>query len=66
MQKTSGFIDFGRAGISDRYQDIALAVRSCIRNFQTDCYIPLFLQEYGITNPDVSKITYYRLLDKLF
>lgn len=64
--KLSGFIDLGRAGISDRYQDIALIVRSFEHNFGTDKWNDLFYKEYGITDVDYSKIEFYILLDELF
>ncbi|SKC81897.1 Aminoglycoside phosphotransferase [Maledivibacter halophilus] len=64
--KLSGFIDLGRAGVSDRYQDIALAVRSFEHNFGTDKWNDLFYKEYGIEDVDYSKIEFYILLDELF
>lgn len=60
-----GFIDMGRAGIADRYQDIALAVRSITYNFG-ETFVPIFLEEYGLSEPDYSKIYYYQLLDEFF
>ena len=61
----SGFIDWGRGGIADRYQDIALAARSLARNFDAK-WVPLLFEEYGIDNVDYSKIEYYKLLDEFF
>jgi kanamycin kinase/aminoglycoside 3'-phosphotransferase-2 len=63
--RISGFIDWGRGGISDRYQDLALALRSIVYNFGNQ-YIPLFLNAYGITEADAAKVDYYQLLDELF
>jgi aminoglycoside phosphotransferase len=63
--KVNGFIDWGRAGIADRYQDIALAVRSITRNFGKE-YIEMFLQGYGLTQLDRTRIEYYQLLDEFF
>ncbi|MBO0992274.1 APH(3') family aminoglycoside O-phosphotransferase [Bacillus sp. SD088] len=63
--EVSGFIDLGSAGISDRYQDIALAVRSIARNFGEQ-YISLFLKEYGLEQVDQEKIYFYQLLDEFF
>lgn len=59
------FIDLGRAGIGDPYQDLALAVRSLKHNFHTDEYAPLLFDSLGIT-PDWEKINYYILMDELF
>lgn len=69
----SGFIDLGRSGIADRYQDIALCYRSLLHNFDgtyggepiagfdpDSLFAPL-----GIT-PDRDRIRYYILLDELF
>lgn len=61
----SGFIDWGRGGISDRYQDLALAYRSLIYNFG-ERWVPLLFEEYGLESIDYAKIEYYRLLDEFF
>lgn len=61
----SGFIDWGRGGISDRYQDLALVARSLAYNFDSK-WVPLLFKEYGIENIDYSKIEYYKLLDEFF
>ncbi|MFB9760724.1 APH(3') family aminoglycoside O-phosphotransferase [Ectobacillus funiculus] len=63
--KVSGFIDWGRAGISDRYQDLALVIRSIAYNFGEN-HIPLFLKTYGVTGLDELKIFYYQLMDEFF
>jgi aminoglycoside phosphotransferase len=64
--RLSGFIDLGRAGIADRYQDLALAVRSLRHNFGSDRYRASFLEGYGVRDVDEEKIDYYILLDELF
>lgn len=61
----SGFVDWGRAGIADRYHDLALASRSIRYNLGEE-YEPLFFALYGIKQIDLNKIAYYRLLDELF
>lgn len=61
----SGFIDWSRGGISDRYQDLALASRSLIYNFGSR-WVPMLFEEYGLENVDYGKIEYYRLLDEFF
>jgi aminoglycoside 3'-phosphotransferase III len=63
--KISGFIDLGRAGVADKWQDIALCVRSIKYNFNTDQYINLFFQHLNM-KPDWEKIRYFILLDELF
>ena len=69
--KVTGFIDLGRGGLADRWQDIALCVRSLQYNLgdigQTDKdgYIDLLFSRLG-ANPDWDKINYYILLDELF
>ena len=60
-----GFIDWGRAGISDRYQDLAIAARSLANKFDAK-WVPLLFKEYGIENIDYSKLEFYKLLDEFF
>jgi len=64
--KLSGFIDLGRAGVADRYQDLALASRSLLYNLGDKKYPELFFDAYGVDRPDREKIEYYCLLDDLF
>ncbi|MDA1189987.1 MAG: aminoglycoside 3'-phosphotransferase [Chloroflexi bacterium] len=59
----SGFVDLGRAGVADRYQDIALAARSIRRNCGPG-YEGVFFEAYGLERPDWAKIEYYKLLDE--
>ncbi len=64
----TGFIDTGRGGIADKWQDIALCVRSLgynLRHTEQQKYIDLLFTHLGIT-PDEAKIRYYILLDDLF
>ncbi len=71
--KINGFIDLGRSGIADKYQDIALCYRSLKHNFdgshggkvyENFNAESLFI-ELGIV-PDWQKIKYYILMDELF
>ena len=69
----SGFVDIGRMGIADRYQDIAICLRSLHHNFSgiyngisyTGYDEKMFFSALGI-EPDYNKIRYYTLLDELF
>jgi aminoglycoside phosphotransferase len=61
----SGFIDIGRAGVADRYQDLALAIRSITYNFGRE-FIPHFLSGYGLSKLDNEKVEYYQLMDEFF
>lgn len=63
--KISGFIDLGRSGVADRWQDIALCLRSLQNNLQTDCYNKTLLKELGLPFNE-KKYRYYLLLDELF
>jgi aminoglycoside phosphotransferase len=64
-EKLSGLIDMGRGGVADKYQDIALAVRS-IRHDLGEEWISLFLKEYDIQVLDYQKVSFYILLDEFF
>jgi aminoglycoside phosphotransferase len=61
----NGFIDWGRSGIADRYQDLALAARSIVRNL-SERWVGHFFEVYGLDRVDVQKIRYYQLLDEFF
>lgn len=64
-QRVNGFIDWGRAGIADRYQDVALAARSLTYNVGPG-WEPLLWQAYGLTTVDTDKLAFYQLLDEFF
>ena len=65
LKQINGFIDVGRAGIADRYQDLALASRSLAHNFGEEWSDMLFSM-YGLATPDRSKLEFYQLLDEFF
>ena len=61
----SGFVDCGRLGVADRWQDLALAIGSLERNFGRDFSAP-FLDAYGLRQVDPEKLAWYLLLDEFF
>jgi len=70
----SGFIDLGKMGPADRWQDIAIAIRSLEHNFNGkytdgqkifDFKPEMLIDELGITWNE-QKYRYYILLDELF
>ncbi len=71
--KFSGFVDIGRMGVADKYQDIALCYRSLKHNFD-GIYSGISYGGYDDKmffnaleiEPDFDKIRYYILLDELF
>ena len=62
----AGFINLGRAGIADRYQDLALCARSLVYNFNNPDLKPIFFREYRIETIDEDKLSVYRLMDEFF
>lgn len=61
-----GFIDIGRGGVADRWQDLALLIRSLQFNgFFTWENVEKLLEVYG-TPLDKAKLDFYILLDEFF
>lgn len=71
--KLAGFIDLGKAGPADHWQDIAIAIRSIRHNLdgtyggkkKMDFTPDMLLDKLGIPM-DEKKYKYYLLLDELF
>jgi len=71
--KVSGFLDLGKAGVADKYQDIALCYRSFLHNYEGkygggsygNVNPEIVFEKLGI-KPDWEKVKYYILLDELF
>ena len=63
--RLNGLIDWGRAGVADRYQDLALAARSIDYNFGAK-WIQPFFDTYGLLEVDQAKVAFYKLLDEFF
>ena len=69
----TGFIDLGKTGIGDKWNDIALCYRSLKHNFDgtyggkvyEDFNPDVLFEKLGL-EPDWDKINYYLLLDELF
>lgn len=61
----SGFVDLGRCGVADRYQDLALAARSLVYNWD-EKLVPALFEEYGLKEVEWDKVKFYQLLDEFF
>lgn len=65
LSNVVGFVDLGRAGIADRYYDLALCLGSIQYNIG-DGYTQVFLNAYGLfTTWDQNKIDFYQKLEDL-
>lgn len=71
--QVKGFIDLGRAGVGDKWNDIAICYRSLKHNFDgtyggkvyEDFNPDMLFEKLGV-EPDWEKIKWYLLLDELF
>lgn len=61
----TGLVDCGRAGIGDRHQDLALAVRSLTYNLGPDTVAP-FLSGYDGPRIDSRALEFFTVLDEFF
>ena len=64
-ERVTGFVDCGRVGLADAYQDLALASRSIAGNLGEKWVEPFFTM-YGLHALDDQKLRFYRLLDEFF
>lgn len=60
----SAILDLGRAGLADRYQDLAIAWRG-LGEFGPEAQAR-FLSAYGVEEPDEARLRFYRRLDEFF
>ena len=63
--RVTGLIDCGRAGLGDRHQDLALAIRSLTCNSGSDV-VSAFLHAYGRPIPDPATVAFFTVLDEFF
>jgi aminoglycoside 3'-phosphotransferase II len=61
----TAFIDVGRLGVADRYQDLAIATRD-LADAWGPRYAAQLLHDYGVGTGDLDKLRFYRLLDEFF
>jgi len=59
----TGLVDCGRAGVGDRHQDLALAMRSLAFNFGADT-VATFLSAYGGAPIDPRALEFFTILDE--
>lgn len=63
--EVSGVVDVGRLGVSDRYRDVAIIVRSL--NLAAGPEVAyVLLDAYGIAHPDLLRLEFYVLLDEMW
>ena len=60
------FIDVGRFGIADRYQDLSLFLRSAKRNHPQVDAVHLLARHYPLADLDEALLDFYRFLDEFF
>jgi aminoglycoside phosphotransferase len=61
----TAYLDWGRAGVADRYQDLAIGTRSVRHNLGAAWAAP-FLAAYGLSPLDQERLAWYETLDELF
>ncbi|MEP6528300.1 MAG: APH(3') family aminoglycoside O-phosphotransferase [Nocardioidaceae bacterium] len=65
----AGVIDLGRLGVADRYLDLSLTTLSIGSTGMNHQYsaadADMFLQTYGLNDPDTARMRFYQILDSL-
>lgn len=68
-ERVTGYLDLGRAGVADRYQDLSIGARSVRYNLGA-LWGPRFLDAYasigGMGPLDPQRLDWYELLDEVF
>jgi len=64
-ERLCGLVDVGRVGVSDRYRDLAIAIRSLLMNLDPEV-VPWFLDAYGLRDPDPQRLEWYVLVDDMW
>jgi aminoglycoside phosphotransferase len=59
------YLDWGRAGVADRYQDLSIGARSVRYNLGEE-WGERFLAAYGLSSLDRARLDWYETLDELF
>jgi len=62
----AGVVDLGLAGVADRYQDLALFVRSGAHNFRDLDVRELLKAHYPLATLDEKKLRFYQTLDEFY
>lgn len=60
-----GLVDLGRLAVTDRYRDLAIAVRSLEMNLG-DAQADQFLRDYGLDPPDGHRLEWWTLVDDMW
>ena len=55
----TGLVDWGYAGVGDRYIDLVSCTSSVQRNLGPE-WVPVFLKHYGVDDLDEEKINLYQ------
>ena len=61
----SGYVDLGRSGVGDRHRDLGIAARSVAQNFGGHA-VPVFVDAYGLEQPDLARLDFFIMLDEFF
>ncbi|MCT8268303.1 APH(3')-I family aminoglycoside O-phosphotransferase [Afifella sp. JA880] len=62
--EVTGCIDVGKAGVADRYQDLAI-MWNCLGEFDRSLQ-ERFLQQYGVVDVDWRRLQFHLMLDEFF